>query len=150
MSLCAASAAPATARDPQAAGELTALASTYRSVTVEKLDVLDRAAIKALAAKYRGQPIDILLNNAGVLGDIPAQALGSLDYDEFEEVMAVNVYAPLAMAEAFSDHVAASAHAAFQARPPDVIAALIKVIDGLTPAHSGQAPNSFEGTVLPW
>ena len=52
----------------------------------------------------------MLLNNAGVLGELKAQALGSLDYAEFEEVMAVNVYAPLAVAEAFREHVAASNH----------------------------------------
>jgi NAD(P)-dependent dehydrogenase (short-subunit alcohol dehydrogenase family) len=98
----------ATARNPDAASELRALAAKASRVSIEKLDVLDTAAIKALAAKYRGRPIDVLLNNAGVLGDMKLQALGSFDYAEFEEVMAVNVYAPLAMAEAFLDHVAAS------------------------------------------
>lgn len=53
-------------------------------------------------------PIDVLLNNGGLLGDMKAQQLGSLDYTQFEEVMAVNVYAPLAMAEAFQESVAAS------------------------------------------
>ena len=66
------------------------------------------AGIKALAVKYRGTPIDVLLNNGGLLGDMKAQQLGSLDYRQFEEVMAVTVYAPLAMAEAFRDSVAAS------------------------------------------
>jgi len=100
----------ATARNPESAKELRELAAKNRRITIEKLDVLDTAAIKALAKKYQGRPVDLLLNNAGVLGEMKAQALGSLDYAEFEEVMAVNVYAPLAVAEAFREHVAASNH----------------------------------------
>jgi NAD(P)-dependent dehydrogenase (short-subunit alcohol dehydrogenase family) len=98
----------ATARDVATAKELRELASRNPRITLEKLDLLDRAGIKTLAAKYRGRPIDVLLNNGGLLGDMKAQQLGSLDYRQFEEVMAVNVYAPLAMAEAFQDSVAAS------------------------------------------
>jgi NAD(P)-dependent dehydrogenase (short-subunit alcohol dehydrogenase family) len=209
----------ATARSPENASELRQLAAKNRSITIEKLDVLDVAAIKALAQKYQGRPIDVIVNNAGVLGDMKAQALGSLDYAEFEEVMAVNVYAPLAVAEAFREHVATSHHkkivsltsrsgiislpgsrgpyfyraskvalnmvtrvladdlrsrgvvaavvsppptetdmlraligpenASFQAKPADVVAGLIKVIDGLTLENS-TAPTYFDGTVLPW
>jgi NAD(P)-dependent dehydrogenase (short-subunit alcohol dehydrogenase family) len=98
----------ATSRDVTTAKELRELASRNPRVTLERLDLLDRAGIKTLAAKYRGRPIDVLLNNGGLLGDMKAQQLGSLDYKQFEEVMAVNVYAPLAMAEAFQESVAAS------------------------------------------
>lgn len=97
----------ATARDPDAAA-LVGLAGRFPDVTIETLDVRDVAAIRALAEKHRGRPIDVLINNAGVLGDPEAQALGTLDYDEFEQVMAVNAFAPLAMAEAFRENVAAS------------------------------------------
>jgi NAD(P)-dependent dehydrogenase (short-subunit alcohol dehydrogenase family) len=98
----------ATARNPESATELRALSGKNRNVTVDKLDVQDAAGIKALAAKYRGTPIDVLINNAGILGEMNAQAAGSLDYAQFEQVMAVNVYGALATAEAFRDHVAAS------------------------------------------
>ena len=40
--------------------------------------------------------------------------------------------------------------AARQAPPVAVIAGLIKVIDGLTLANSGEAPIYFDGTTLPW
>ena len=100
----------ATARSPEGAAELQALAGKNRRVTIERLDVLDTAAIKALAAKYEGKPIDLIVNNAGVLGDLDKQKLGSFDYSEFEQVMAVNVYGPLAVAEAFREQVAASKH----------------------------------------
>ena len=42
-----------------------------------KVAMGDTSAIKALAKKYQGRPVDVLLNNAGVLGDMKAQALGS-------------------------------------------------------------------------
>ena len=98
----------ATARDPDRATELRMLAAADDRIRIERLDVRDTGAITALAARYRGTPIDVVLNNAGVLGDLDAQTLGSLDYAQFEEVMAVNVFAPLAVAEAFLDHVARS------------------------------------------
>jgi NAD(P)-dependent dehydrogenase (short-subunit alcohol dehydrogenase family) len=209
----------ATARDVTGAKELRELAARNPRITVERLDLLDRPGITALAAKYRGRAIDVLLNNGGLLGEMKAQQLGSLDYDEFQEVMAVNVYAPLAMAEAFRESVAASTqkkivsmtsrsgiisqpgyrgpyfyraskiglnmvtrvladdlrdrgivvatisppptetdmlraligpeNAARQAKPADVIARLIKVIDGLTQANSAE-PTYLDGTKLPW
>jgi NAD(P)-dependent dehydrogenase (short-subunit alcohol dehydrogenase family) len=98
----------ATARDPEHATELRALAARNLRVTVEQLDVTEHASIAALAAKYAHTPIDVLINNAGVLGDMHAQALGSLDHAEFARVMDVNVYGALAVAEAFRDPVAAS------------------------------------------
>jgi NAD(P)-dependent dehydrogenase (short-subunit alcohol dehydrogenase family) len=100
----------ATARDPRNAAELRELAGATSRVTIEQLDVLDREAIAALAQRYEGKPIDVLINNAGIGGDPALQSLGSFDYDLFEEAMAVNVYGPLAVSEAFLANVAASRH----------------------------------------
>ena len=98
----------ATARDPATATELRALAAKSSALTVDRLDVENRTGITALAAKYRGMPIDVVINNAGLLGEMKAQTTGALDYEQFEQVMAVNVFGALAVAEAFRDHVAAS------------------------------------------
>ena len=98
----------ATARSPERADELNELASRHSNIIVEKLDVLDFAEINELAAKYAETPIDILLNNAGVLGDLDGQTLGTFDYENFQQVMGVNVYGVLAVSEAFREHVAAS------------------------------------------
>jgi NAD(P)-dependent dehydrogenase (short-subunit alcohol dehydrogenase family) len=98
----------ATARSPAEATELKHLAETYPHLLIEQLDVTDETRIGELAVAYRGTPVDLLINNAGVYGDPAAQTWGSLDAATFEEVMAVNVFAPLKMAEAFADHVAAS------------------------------------------
>ncbi|HSG64039.1 MAG TPA: SDR family oxidoreductase [Gammaproteobacteria bacterium] len=98
----------ATARAPQSADELQALAAKDENVVIEQLDVTDYARITELAAEYAGTPIDVLINNAGVYGDRDKQEWGSLDPEAFAEVNAVNVLGPLKMAEAFADHVAAS------------------------------------------
>lgn len=98
----------ATARDPAKAEDLKALAARNPNVTLEALDVADNGQIDALAAKYKGQPIDVLLNNAGWLGEPEAQSFAKLDYDTFEEVLRINTYAPLRLSQAFVDNVAAS------------------------------------------
>ena len=98
----------ATARNPSRADELNALAAKYDNLTVNELDVTDDVEIAALAAKYEGTAIDVLLNNAGVLGDIEKQNAQNIDYDEIKFIMDVNVYGPMKMAKAFLPHVAAS------------------------------------------
>jgi NAD(P)-dependent dehydrogenase (short-subunit alcohol dehydrogenase family) len=98
----------ATCRSPAASADLRALREQYPRVVIERLDVTDLAGIDELAERYRGQPIDLLINNAAILGTLPEQKVGGLDYELFERVMAVNVYGPLKISEAFADHVAAS------------------------------------------
>lgn len=60
----------ATCRSPEKATELRAFAAANPGVLIERLDVADDAAIDALAAKLRGQPVDVLINNAGVMGRV--------------------------------------------------------------------------------
>ncbi len=71
-------------------------------------DVTDRAALARLARDLKGKPIDVLFCNAGIFGK-RQQALGSVDYDLWAEVMRVNVLAPMACVDALVDNVAASA-----------------------------------------
>ncbi len=98
----------ATARKPDEAKDLQELAKADKDVVLEKLDVSDLASVDALAAKYKGQPIDILINNAGITGYPEKQKFGTIDYDSFTDVMLTNVRGPLKMSEAFADNVAAS------------------------------------------
>jgi NAD(P)-dependent dehydrogenase (short-subunit alcohol dehydrogenase family) len=99
----------ATARQPDKATELRALQEKYPKVAIEELDVTNFAQVDALKAKYRGQPIDILINNAGVTGEpFKTQVFGKIDYSAFDPVMHVNVLAPLKMTEAFISNVEAS------------------------------------------
>ena len=50
----------------------------------------------------------MLVNNAGMIGDRPRQAWGDLDKGLFDQIMAVNVFGPLKVSEAFVGHVAVS------------------------------------------
>ncbi len=98
----------ATARHPEAAKELHDLAAQHRNVIIETLDVADEASIKLLADKYRGRPIDVLLNNAINAGDVSGQTFGTMTYETFQQVMRVNVFGPLAVSQAFLANVMAS------------------------------------------
>ncbi len=101
-------------RNPEHAHELRSLASTYEHVRVHALDVSDFAAIDTLAAKLRDHAIDVLINNAGLYGPKPGvehdprQQFGHMDYSIWQRLFIVNTMAPLKMAEAFIDHIAAS------------------------------------------
>jgi NAD(P)-dependent dehydrogenase (short-subunit alcohol dehydrogenase family) len=99
----------ATARDPVAATYLQALAADQDNITIEQLDVTDFAQIDALAAKYKDQPIDVLLNNAGLSGSpSPKQMFQRLDYALFDAFMHTNALGPLKICEAFLPNVQAS------------------------------------------
>lgn len=103
----------ATCRTPAKAVELKALAKSNPKVVIEALDVTDVAAMRRLARKYEGVPIDVLFNNAAILGDRKdvgnrMQQFGNLDEGLFEQVMKTNVYGPLKLSETFVENVAAS------------------------------------------
>ncbi|MGI8412536.1 MAG: SDR family oxidoreductase [Solirubrobacteraceae bacterium] len=61
-------------------------------------DVADGAHRRALVAAA-GRRIDLLVNNASVLGPSPQPALRDYPIDELERVLRVNVLAPLALAQ---------------------------------------------------
>ncbi|MEC9376269.1 MAG: SDR family oxidoreductase [Pseudomonadota bacterium] len=98
----------ATARKPNKADALNLLAENNSNIKVEKLDVTDHENIIALAKKYVDIPIDILLNNAGIGGGVENQLFGKMDYETFDQVMAVNVKGPIKMCEEFRKNVEAS------------------------------------------
>ena len=98
----------ATSRTPEDDAELHTLAEANPKIQIEQLDVTDPGQISALANKYRGTAIDLLINNAGMSGDRQPQAWGSIDKAAFDGLMAVNVFGPLKVSEAFAEHVAAS------------------------------------------
>ncbi len=106
----------ATCRNPAQSPELAALASVYpAAIHVEALDVIDHSAIDALATRYRGQPIDILINNAGDIGPrdpnrtrLHEQQIGTTNYAHWRRPLEINTIAPLRMAEAFVAQVAGS------------------------------------------
>lgn len=96
----------ATARDPSRASELAQLQRKYPRLSVHALDVTVEEGVRALAAELGDEAIDILINNAGVMGK--QQSLGQIDYEGMLETIRVNALAPLRLAEAFIEHVARS------------------------------------------
>lgn len=103
----------ATCRSPKDAAELNTLAKASSKIVVEALDVTSVPAMRGLAKKYQGVPIDVLFNNAAILGDRDdtgnrKQQIGGLDEELFERVMKTNVYGPLKLSEIFAANVGAS------------------------------------------
>lgn len=98
----------ATSRTPDDDADLRELAATQSNITVELMDVTNLEQITALARRYDGTAIDLLINNAGMIGGWYEQKWGALDRDLFEDMMAVNVFGPMKVTEAFADHVASS------------------------------------------
>jgi NAD(P)-dependent dehydrogenase (short-subunit alcohol dehydrogenase family) len=100
----------ATTRNPDQAVILQGIADVDQGIVIEKLDVTDQANIDALATKYAGQPIDVLLLNAA-LGPTPGTAmspLAKLDFQEAEQSFATNAIGPMRMCQAFINNVASS------------------------------------------
>ncbi len=98
----------ATCRKPDEAPGLQALAAKHDQVVIEKIDVTLDEDVNAVASKYKDQPIDVLLNNAGIYGTLEKQTLGSFDFEELQRVLDVNTIGGLRVASGFLPHVLAS------------------------------------------
>lgn len=89
-------------------GPLLALAKEHGDLfSQHALEVTDEGSVRALARQLKGEPIDVLINNAGTMGP-KAQSFGSLDYDGMLDTLRTNALGPLRVAEAFVENVAAS------------------------------------------
>jgi len=98
----------ATCRNPRKADALQELAAANDNVVVEELDITNEREIRALDKKYADTPIDLLLNNAGLIGPRAGQKFGAFDYDLFEETFRINAMGTMRVTEAFLDNVEAS------------------------------------------
>ena len=96
----------AACRTPGDAAELKKLemASSGR-IRVLPMDVMDVASVKAAALVIGTQPIDLLLNNAGVMGP-RNDRIGSIDYAAWARVLDANSLGPMRVVEAFVENVA--------------------------------------------
>jgi len=91
-----------TVRDAAARSRLEKLGAEAHVADVTRHDQL-----AALAKRLDGTALDVLFCNAGITGK-RGMALGSFDYESWEEVLRVNVLGAAALAEALVEHVAAS------------------------------------------
>jgi NAD(P)-dependent dehydrogenase (short-subunit alcohol dehydrogenase family) len=108
----------ATARRPPGDPGLKALEAIHAAhpnLVIEQLDVTDTAMIKALAAKYKAQPIDVLLNNAAAVEPTFAADMAEvskpydkIDFDAARHDFDVNTLGPMRVVQAFAPNVIAS------------------------------------------
>jgi NAD(P)-dependent dehydrogenase (short-subunit alcohol dehydrogenase family) len=86
---------------------LNTLAAANKSVRVLGVHVADGKSVAALKATLGEQPLDVLINNAGMQGPPPQQqSLEQMDYDGWTETFAVNSMAPLRMLQTFRPNLA--------------------------------------------
>lgn len=89
-------------RDPASANALQELAaSPDSSVRIIQLDVADEASIASLKRALSNQPIDTLINNAGVSG----LSADRIEVDGWMTTMRVNALAPMLIAQTLRENV---------------------------------------------
>ena len=82
-----------TARNPDTAGELKAL-----GVRVVQLDVASQESIDNLAAALRDEPIDLLINNAGIFPRVGK--IEEIDFEDYQRTLVVNTVGPVRVTRA--------------------------------------------------
>ena len=96
-----------TCRDPGAASDLRALQARHGTrLELHALDVGDGDAVARLADVLAGRPVDVLLNNAGVMG--AHQSLEDLDFDGWLAEVNVNTLGPMRLALALRPNLVLS------------------------------------------
>ncbi len=82
-----------TARDPDTADELEAL-----GVRVLQLDVASQESVDGLAAALGDEPIDLLINNAGIFPRVGK--IQEIDFEDYWRTLAVNTVGPVRVTRA--------------------------------------------------
>ena len=82
-----------TARKPGEADDLEAL-----DVQVVQLDVADQGSVDRMAAELMDQPIDLLINNAGIFPRVGK--IEEIDFDDYKRTLAVNTIGPVRVTRA--------------------------------------------------
>jgi len=98
----------ATVRRSSNRSDLDAFAASQpKWVEVIEMDVSDPAEIGRARRKLEAEPIDVLVNNAGV-GGPDRQTATDMDFDGLTETLIVNSIAPLRIASAFLPNIKAA------------------------------------------
>ncbi len=96
-------------RSPESAVELRQIKDQGNArIYIHQLEVTDAASIAELKTALGPMVIDILINNAGIIGP-DTQSIRNMDYDGFLATLNVNTLSPLRMLQAFFDTLKASA-----------------------------------------
>ena len=102
----------ATCRNTNDIDDLNEYSGKYKdSLIILKLDINDHDSILKLNKKLRNVSIDVMINNAGIIGPLPyfentfKQHYGTIDYDVWADVFKTNLFGPVKMAETFLDQI---------------------------------------------
>lgn len=89
----------ASARNPEASQGLSALHRAHASqIELVTLDVASEASVAALDSAVPAGPIDVLINNAGVVGKL--RSLEDLDFDDLLHTFTTDALGPLRVTRA--------------------------------------------------
>ncbi|MBN8832165.1 MAG: SDR family NAD(P)-dependent oxidoreductase, partial [Sphingomonadales bacterium] len=101
----------ATHRGRETPETLVRLATKHPGVEPATMDITKADEVAALARALRAQPLDILINNAGITKDDDGasvrQNFGHYDFGLMDLIFATNVQGPLRVSQAFAEHLAA-------------------------------------------
>lgn len=75
-------------------------------VRVEVLDVASAASVRAFAERLAGEPVDVLINNAGVAPE--TRALAELDCESLLEAFSINSVGPMRVSQALLPNLRAA------------------------------------------
>lgn len=108
----------AACRDPEHADQLQSLAkSSGGRLELLRIDVTNADEVKAAAERLKGKPIDVLINNAGLVEQVfygsgayegkDDPDLRNYDYEGWLDVLQTNLLGPARVCGAFVDNLAA-------------------------------------------
>ncbi|RRJ83923.1 SDR family oxidoreductase [Aestuariirhabdus litorea] len=94
----------ASCRNPEGCTELQALAAENPRLHLLPLDIADNASIERAAKALQGQPLDLLVQNAGVYGP-GASRLETVQVEPWMETLRINALAPLMVVQRLLDNL---------------------------------------------
>ncbi len=98
-----------THRGVQVPDTLAELAQSNPAVRPAQMDVTSQEEVARLAGQMAGEPLDLLINNAGITHDGDARAerqnIGSYDFTLMERIFATNVMGPLRVTQGFAGNL---------------------------------------------
>ncbi|MBT5217781.1 MAG: SDR family NAD(P)-dependent oxidoreductase [Gammaproteobacteria bacterium] len=101
-----------TCRNPNKAKELNTLKENSKTdIKIHTLDVTNHEEIDLLSKSLSNKPIDIIINNAGIIGPFPIfehiekQRFTTMDYTVWEKVLRTNLFGPVKISESFLENI---------------------------------------------
>ena len=98
--------------DDKGTDDLKAIQKEHPNLVIERVDVTDTAMIRSVQAKYKDQPLDVLINNAAAVETTFQADLAKvnipydkIDFDAARNDFDVNTLGPMRMIQAFMPNI---------------------------------------------